>query len=175
MASKLSSTDAHKYQPTLPKPNHLRIHPFITNSKSFAVSKQSYTINMSTFTVTVPADAGAGPLRQAITSANAVPNSTIDFSAGFTINLASALPTITQPITITGNNNTINGASVTYCLYVQLAAQASVSISNLTFSQGYTTNGTAGLQVTNANLALVDVNVSGCVVDYDAQTTFGVG
>ena len=58
-----------------------------------------------TFTVTTTADSGAGSLRQAILNANA--NSgpdTITFQissmAPFTINLSSALPAVTDPVTI---------------------------------------------------------------------------
>jgi titin len=61
----------------------------------------------STFTVTTVADAGAGSLRAAITSANAAPGAdAIEFDipgAGVrTINLTSALPTITGQLAIKG-------------------------------------------------------------------------
>jgi titin len=58
-----------------------------------------------TFTVTNTADSGAGSLRWAITNANANPGpDTINFqisgAAPFTINLLSALPAVTDPVTI---------------------------------------------------------------------------
>ena len=58
-----------------------------------------------TFTVTNVADSGAGSLRWAITNANANPGpDIINFQiigvAPFTINLASALPPVTDPVTI---------------------------------------------------------------------------
>src|ERR1017187_2791384 len=58
-----------------------------------------------TFTVTNTADSGAGSLRWAITNANANPGpDTINFqisgAAPFTINLVSALPAVTDPVTI---------------------------------------------------------------------------
>ena len=58
-----------------------------------------------TFTVTNTADSGTGSLRWAITNANANPGpDTINFNisgaAPFTINLLSALPPVTDPVTI---------------------------------------------------------------------------
>jgi len=58
-----------------------------------------------TFTVTNMADSGLGSLRWAITNANANPGpDTINFhiigTAPFTINLLSALPVVTNPVTI---------------------------------------------------------------------------
>ena len=63
---------------------------------------------MATFTVTNVNDSGAGSLRQAIISSNAAAAGprTISFNiagAGtHTINLASALPAITKPVTLDG-------------------------------------------------------------------------
>ena len=62
-------------------------------------------IRGGTFTVTNTADSGAGSLRWAITNANANPGpDTINFqiigAAPFTINLLSALPPVTDPVTI---------------------------------------------------------------------------
>ena len=61
----------------------------------------------TTFTVTNTSDSGAGSLRQAITDANANPGAdTIAFnitgSGVHTISPASALPTITEALTING-------------------------------------------------------------------------
>ena len=58
-----------------------------------------------TFMVTNMADSGAGSLRWAITNANANPGpDTINFeiigTAPFTINVLSALPAVTDPVTI---------------------------------------------------------------------------
>jgi titin len=77
------------------------------------------------FTVTNTADSGAGSLRQAILDANANPGpDTINFqisgTAPFTINLLSALPAVTDPVTIDATTQTnysgtpvveLNGAS----------------------------------------------------------------
>src|SRR5262249_34753965 len=61
----------------------------------------------NTFTVTNTNDTGAGSLRQAITDANGNAGAdTIDFnitgSGGHTVAVASALPVITDPVTING-------------------------------------------------------------------------
>ena len=79
---------------------------------------------LSTFTVTSAADSGAGSLRQAIIDADkGTGASTINFSIGSgqqTINLNSALPSITVPLTINGTSQpgyagtpliTLNGSS----------------------------------------------------------------
>jgi len=64
----------------------------------------------ATFTVDDPGDTGAGTLRAAITSANVDSTADdIDFSlGGQTISLASALPAITQPVTIDSTTDTTN-------------------------------------------------------------------
>lgn len=72
-----------------------------------ATTEATWDHALATFTVTNTNDAGAGSLRQAILDANlAVGPDTIDFNiagAGVhTINLTSALPTITDRVTIDG-------------------------------------------------------------------------
>ncbi len=60
-------------------------------------------VHALTYTVTNTADSGAGSLRQAIIDANANPGAdTINFSVTGTITLGSSLPTVTDPLTITG-------------------------------------------------------------------------
>ncbi len=57
----------------------------------------------ATFTVTTTADSGPGSLRQAILDANAAPGAdTIDFAVAGTITPTSALPSITDTVTIDG-------------------------------------------------------------------------
>jgi titin len=91
----------------------------------FVFLSHAGAVRGSTFTVTNMADSGAGSLRWAITNANA--NSgpdTITFQisgkAPFTINLSSALPSVTDPVTIDATTQTgysgapvveLNGAS----------------------------------------------------------------
>lgn len=66
------------------------------------------TASAATFNVTNGADSGAGSLRQAIIDANATPNSpsttpdTITFSGALSITPTSALPIITEAVTIDG-------------------------------------------------------------------------
>ena len=89
-------------------------------SLSLAIS-----LSAATYTVTSVSDSGAGSLRQAIINANANTGlDTILFSVGtgaITINLASALPAITDPVLIDGTSQPgyagkplveINGASI---------------------------------------------------------------
>lgn len=70
---------------------------------------QAGRVRGGTFTVTNTADSGLGSLRWAITNANANPGpDTITFqikgSAPFTINLSSALPDVTDTVTINATN-----------------------------------------------------------------------
>lgn len=61
------------------------------------------TAGAATFTVTSNADSGAGTLRQAILDANATAGAdTVNFSAGMEITPASALPQITEQVTVAG-------------------------------------------------------------------------
>ena len=71
----------------------------------FAFLFQAGAVHGGTFTVTNTADSGLGSLRWAITNANANPgpdiiNFQIIGTAPFTINLLSALPDVTDPVTI---------------------------------------------------------------------------
>ena len=80
-----------------------------------ASTEAAWNHALATFTVTTTNDSGAGSLRTAITNANAAAGTdTINFSivgAGVhTINLTSALPTITGAVTIDGYTQT--GSSV---------------------------------------------------------------
>ena len=94
----------------------------------------------ATFTVMNLNDNGAGSLRQAIIDANATAGAdTIDFQAGLTgtITLASALPQITQDLTINGPGAdvvTVSGASAFQVF--NIAGGVTVSISGLTISNG---------------------------------------
>ena len=70
----------------------------------------------ATFTVTNTADSGAGSLRDAITNANATPNSTIVFSvpANSTLTILTPLPPITAGVSIDGSGTpglTLSGGS----------------------------------------------------------------
>lgn len=82
----------------------------------------------ATFTVSSTSDAGAGSLREAITQSNAAAGgNTINFSVTGTITLASQLPAITQPVTITGGNQaapvvTLDGSQAGNALGLQISA-----------------------------------------------------
>ena len=102
-------------------------------------------VSAATFTVTNLNDNGAGSLRDAITQANTMAGAdTIDFQAGLTgtITLASALPQITQDLTINGPGAdvvTVSGASAFQVF--NIAGGVTVSISGLTMSNGRATQG----------------------------------
>lgn len=124
---------------------------------------------MSTFTVTTATDGGAGSFRQAIIDANAVPNSTINFAASFAIALTSALPVITVGITINGNLSSIDGNGLYQCLAISPAvAGSSVAITQLSFVNGFSATGNAGLSITNADVTLTSLGISGNVGNVDA-------
>lgn len=96
------------------------------------------------FQVTNLNDSGAGSLRQAITDANAHPNvggvnDRITFTSGLSgdIALGSALPDVTKGVDIVGPGQAlvVDGVNMYRPLYVSTAD--SVSISDLTLTQGY--------------------------------------
>lgn len=77
--------------------------------RRFSVEMMEGRQMLSTFTVTSTADGGTGSLRAAITQSNQTPGAnTIDFAVPgnylHTISLQSALPTITNPVTIDGTS-----------------------------------------------------------------------
>ena len=109
------------------------------------------------FTVTSTADSGAGTLRDAITSSNATagPN-TISFAltgtAPYTITLASALPAITQPVTIDGTSQTgYAGAPL-----VMIDGANAIGTA-LTLATGSTNSVVRGLAIGHTTLAAIQV------------------
>ena len=105
-------------------------------------------------------DGSSGTLRWAITQANATSGGIYDsitFDVNGTITLTSALPTITQNVTITGNGRTntiIDGNNLYRPFYV--ASGKSLTVSNMTLKQGQLTNG--GL-IFNAQGTVVATNI----------------
>ena len=112
-------------------------------------------VSAATFTVTntgdngginPPPGAGTGTLRQAIIDANGAAGAdTINFQAGLTgtIILASALPQITQDLTISGPGAgvlTVSGNHLYQVFRIDIAA-VTVSISDLTISNGKSDDG----------------------------------
>jgi hypothetical protein len=120
-----------------------------------------------------PTDVGHTTLRDAITSANANPGSTITFASGLSgsINLGSTLPTITAPTTITGpgaSQITVNGQNTVRDIQVDPTVDGdAVAISGLTVTGGQALKG-AGIYSNTAALTLTDMVVS-------ANTATGVG
>jgi parallel beta-helix repeat protein len=112
-----------------------------------------------------PTEASHTTLRDAITSANANPGSTITFGSGVTgtIELASNLPAITQPTTISGpgaGQLAVSGKAAYRVFYVDTAAGADVSISGLTIANGFTAGKGGGVYSKAADLTLDHTVVS---------------
>ena len=130
---------------------------------ALCLAAASVSLEATTYTVTTTADAGAGSLRQAILDANANPGAdTIAFgivgSGVHTIAPASALPQITEPVTIDG--------------YTQSGASPNTNPS----SQGLNTVLRIEIDGTNAGAtpclfaAADDVTIRGLVVNRCADT-----
>ena len=134
----------------------------------------------ATYTVTTTADSGAGSLRAAIEAANANPGpDEITFSLAYpaTITLASALPSISGNLTITGPGAaslTISGGGVARIFYVQTGV--TVSISGLTLTGGNADRGGAiynfgALTITNSVLTSnTATQVGGAIANTGAGT-----
>jgi hypothetical protein len=100
---------------------------------------------LATYTVTNLLDAGAGSLRQAITDANAAPGADeIAFSVAGSIQLVSALPSITDAVSI--NGTTAPGFASTPQVAIDFAGS-----SGLLFSAGSETSLLASLALGNAS------------------------
>jgi hypothetical protein len=127
-----------------------------TTSTTSTTVPASTTTTTTTTTTTVPAptsievtnlldDGSEGSLRWAITQANATAGGIYDsitFDVDGTITLISALPQVTQNLTVTGNGRTqtiIDGNN----LYrpFNVASTKSLTVSNMTLKQGQATNG----------------------------------
>ena len=103
---------------------------------------------LSTFTVSATNDSGAGSLRQAILSSDATtgPNSivfNIPGSGEHTINLLSALPVITQPVTIDGTTEPNSGGLAVIQLDGASAGSSAVGLVLNTTGSGSTVTGLA--------------------------------
>ena len=123
--------------------------------------------------VTTLADSGAGSLRAAINNANASSSgATITFNVTGTINLLSALPEITQSVTITGpgaSSLAIDGGGAVQVFNV--GSSITVSISGLTIQNGLG-NASGGGGVANSGT----LTLSSCVVAGNAIASgFGMG
>ena len=141
------------------------------NSSITGTSGNISVAGPTTLVVTTLADSGAGSLRAAITNANASSgNVTITFAVTGTINFASALPPLTQSMTITGPGAaslTIDGLGDAQLFNVN--SGITVSISGVTI-QGGLGDGSGGGGVTN----LGALTLSSCVVTGN-EAISGVG
>lgn len=132
------------------------------------------------FTVTTAADSGAGSLRDAIKHADATPGAdVIRFhlpSGDTTIHLASALPSITNAVTIDGTSEP--GFAGTPLVTID-GAGAGVTASGLVFSAGKST--VTGVVVTDFGgngigiIGTAQVTVQGCYVGVDPSTSAEAG
>ena len=118
----------------------LAVHFVLASAFAFVTSSRA-----NTFSVTNVNDSGIGSLRAAITNVNATPGAnTITFNLTgtppFTINLSSALPTINNPVTIVGTNQSgysnapvveLNGAGISTAGAVGLQLGSSSSPSTI--------------------------------------------
>ncbi|HEY1376699.1 MAG TPA: choice-of-anchor Q domain-containing protein, partial [Gemmataceae bacterium] len=129
------------------------------------------------FTVTNPNDAGPGSLRQAILDANASPGADAigfdpaAFGSAQTISLLTALPTISDSVSITGPA-LVNGqpqltvrrdpAAAAFRVFdVSGPGTLTVALANLTVSGGKTSEPGAGIQNADEAITLTNAVVSG--------------
>lgn len=132
----------------------------------------------ATFTVTNVNDAGAGSLREAMTAANDETTNpgadTISFAipgAGVpTITLASALPTITAPLTIDGSTQQPGGR-------VELSGNVVVLNGLVVNTNGTTIRGLVLNRFTNTGITISgdDTIVRGCIIGLNAAANAAAG
>jgi uncharacterized protein (TIGR03437 family) len=128
-----------------------------TVTSSITGTSGNISVSAVSLVVTTLADSGAGSLRAAITNANTSSGSTITFNVTGTINLLSALPALTQSMTISGP-----GASS-----LAIAGGGAVRVfdifSGVTVISGVTIqNGSAGIGGGILNLGTLTLN--SCVI-----------
>lgn len=130
-----------------------------------ALSLCALSLSAATYTVTTTADAGAGSLRAAITSANAdAVLDTIAFNIGgvgpYSIALASPLPDIIQPVLIDGWSQPgfagtplveINGSAAGACDGLKLAGTSDGSTVRGLVINGFAQAGYSGIRTDNTD------------------------
>jgi len=126
------------------------------------------------FTVSTLNDAGAGSLRQAITDANAAAGAdTITFSVSGIIFLSSTLPTLTDAagLTIDGTGQTVTLSGSNAVRVMLVAANASLTVMNLTIVDGSATGDYGGGIENNGTTTILD-----CTFSHNSATSgFGGG
>lgn len=116
------------------------------------------------FTVMNTDDDGVGSLRQAIISANSDPGAdeiTFDASVTGTVSLASSLPAITAPLTITGPgiaSLTIDGNG--HSVFAINGSNIAVSISGLTITDAGQLSTVAAIENSGGPLTLTNISVT---------------
>jgi uncharacterized protein (TIGR03437 family) len=130
-----------------------------TVTSSITGTSGNISVTSASLVVTTLADSGAGSLRAAITNANASSGGvTITFAVTGTINLLSALPVLTQSMTIAGpgaSSLAIGGGGAVRVL--SIGSGITVSISGVTIQNG---TGPQGGGIYNAGT----LTLSSCVV-----------
>lgn len=117
------------------------------------------TARAATFNVTTTFDAGAGSLREAMTSANASAGPhTITFTAVGTIELSSTLPTLANDVTIVGPgaSKLVIGRLPAAPQFALLTTTAALKVSGVTLSNGF-----GGIDAQGTGL----LEVSDCVLE----------
>jgi len=148
----------------------------IAAAACFAILSLATTVQaQSTYTVTTVADSGTGSLRDVITQANTTSGNSINFTGlTGTILLQSALPAITQSMTITGpgaNLLTISGNNLYSVFSVN---SGTVGLSQLTIAQGNSaSNGGAILNF--GSLTVSDSAFSGNIAAFFGGAIFNAG
>jgi parallel beta-helix repeat protein len=137
--------------------------------RRFSVESLEGRQMLSTFTVTNTADSGSGSLRQAIVNSNATkgPNSinfNIPGSGVQTINLLSALPTLTQPVTIDGTTEPNSGGQAVIQVDGTKAGSGAVGLNLGASASGSTIKG----------LAITDFSGDGVLVNGASKVTITV-
>lgn len=123
----------------------------------------------ATFTVSTTADSGAGSLRQAITDANAAAGAdTIQFTVTGTIALLTALPVISDSVTIDGPGRTVltierDSGAADFRILETGVIGTTLSINELTIRGGRAVQG-AGI-FSRGPTNLWDVRINDCVAE----------
>jgi uncharacterized protein (TIGR03437 family) len=160
------------FSATLNTPGNQTITALDTVNSSITGTSGNISVASASIVVTTLADSGLGSLRAAITNANASSGGvTITFAVNGTINLLSALPALTQSMTITGpgaSSLVIDGGGAVQVF--NITTGITVTISGVTIQHGLDT-GLGGGGIANAGT----LTLSSCVVTGNAATTEGGG
>ena len=156
---------------TLPEPSETFFVNLTNPTNGVLLDAQGVGTIQNAYIVTNANDSGAGSLRQAILDANADPGPNqiafepVFFAVVRTINLASALPDLTDSVTINGpgaNLLTVRRDTGGDYRIFRINAGQTVSLSNLTISNGKTPSGQSGGGILNSGtLSLANCVVSG--------------